>query len=160
MSTRKKATKRKSGAAVRSKDGLGETFKASIKDSLHAALGEVWSEVTAQLKGDVYADFGGYDHAELRVVEGCAGEEWWTSKLSDLVTEFLDDRDGTCGPEESEWCDAIAADLEKQAKRLRKHATKLRSPNVKVSDGRGGHSLDRLVSALAKDVPSGSKPSN
>jgi hypothetical protein len=32
-------------------------------------------------------------------------------------------------------------------------------PNTKVSDGRGGHSLNRLVSALAQDVPTGPKPS-
>jgi hypothetical protein len=30
-------------------------------------------------------------------------------------------------------------------------------PNTKVSDGRGGHSLDRIVSALAEDVPTGAK---
>jgi len=125
-----KATKRKRGAAVGSSALLGESFKTSIKDSLHSALGEVWSEVTAQLKGDVYATLDGYDRCELRVVDGCAGEEWWTSKLSDLVTEYLSDRDGTCGPEESDWCEAIAADMEKQANRIRKHAAQLRSPNI------------------------------
>jgi len=108
---------------------LRELFKTSIKDSLHSAFGEVWDEVIAQLKGDVYASLDGYAQCELRVVDGCTGEEWCSSKLSDLVTEYISDQDETwLGPGESEWCDAIAADMEKQAKRLRKHAAQLRSP--------------------------------
>jgi hypothetical protein len=126
-----KPSKRKRGAAVVSTALLGESFKTSIKDSLHAAFGEVWSEVTAQLKGNVHATLDGYDRCELRVVDGCSGKEWWTSKLSDLVTEYLSDRDGNCGPEESDWCDAIAADMEKQAKRLRKHSAQLCLSNAK-----------------------------
>ena len=35
----------------------------------------------------------------------------------------------------------------------------LAPPNPKVSDGRGGHSLNRLVSALAQDMPTGTKRS-
>jgi hypothetical protein len=120
----KKTPEAKQADIVRS-----ELFKTSIKNSLHSAFGEVWDEVIAQLKGDVYAEIDGYAQCELRVVDGCAGEEWCSSKLSDLVTEYISDRDGTCcSTVESDWCDAIAADMEKQAKRLRKHAAQLRSP--------------------------------
>lgn len=115
---------------------LGESFKTSIKDSLHSALGEVWDEVTAELKKDVYAELEGYAQCEVRVVDGGTEKEWCNIKLSDLVTKYISDKDGTwcgqdgtwCGPEESDYCDAIAADMEKQAKRLRKHAAQLRSP--------------------------------
>ena len=110
---------------------IGDAIKASIKNALHSALAEEWSEVTEQLKKNVYVTLDGYERCELRVVDGYAGEEWWTSKLSDIVTQYISHRDGWCGPEESDWCDAIALDMEKQAKRLRGHADKLRSGNNK-----------------------------
>ena len=120
----KKTPEAKQGDIVRS-----ELFKNSIKNSLHEAFAEVWDEMVAQLKGDVYAELDGYTQCKLRVVDGGVGEEWCSSKLSDLVTEYISDRDGTCCRQtESDWCDAIAADMEKQAKRLRKHAAQLRSP--------------------------------
>lgn len=132
--TKKTASKRKSGAAVRSKDGLGGPFKTAIKEALHGALNECWGVVTNALRGDVYARFGGYDRAKLSVVDGCAGEEWWESNLSDLVTEYLSDLDGAYPDEEADWCEAIAADLENQAKRLRERGAKLRLPNGALSD--------------------------
>lgn len=127
--SKKKASKRNSGAAVRSKDGLGEPFKTAIKEALHGALNECWVELTNELRGDVYARFGGDDCAKLSVVDGCAGEEWWENNLSDLVTEYLNSLDGAYPDEEADWCEAIADDLEKQAKRLRERGAKLRPPN-------------------------------
>jgi hypothetical protein len=35
-------------------------------------------------------------------------------------------RDGSAGAEEAEWCEAVAADFEAQAARIRAHASDLR----------------------------------
>jgi hypothetical protein len=110
----------------RANSGFVEQLKESMKDSMHSAISEVWDEVVTQLKRDMYCLFRGYTHAEFHIVEGCSGQDWWDCKLSDLVTEFLRDRDGS-DEGECEWCDAIAADMEKQATRIRRHADKIRT---------------------------------
>ena len=104
-----------------------KSLDKSIKDSLHSAIEVVWEEVLEELERDMSIQLGGYDKCFIWVQNGHTDRDWWESKLSDMVTEYLKYRNGSCGLEESEWCDAIAADMEKQAKRLRKHAEKLRS---------------------------------
>lgn len=101
-------------------------FKERMKQAMHEAFGEVWSEVTAQLRDRLDLEFTGYKRCELTVVEGNTGDDWWTINLSRVVTNYLRERVGYCAPDEWDWCEAIAADMEKQAKRLRDHAAKMR----------------------------------
>jgi len=126
-----KAKKLKSKSPIRASrkvvESLKEVLKDEVKNALTDAVDGAWEAILEDLKGSVYANLGGYDHAILRIVDGCSGGDWWESKVSDLVTEYIDWRDGTVSENEPAWCDAIAADLEKQAQRLRKHAESLRS---------------------------------
>lgn len=110
-----------------------ETLVKEFKDKLREDLSEIWSQATEELKENVYAcldaNIAGEGVASISVAENCTGEEIWTSKLSDLVSEFIKENNGQYDRKnESDWCDSIAADLEKQAARLRKHAVHLRHP--------------------------------
>lgn len=105
-------------------------LKETLKEALDSALGSVWEDVCEEFQRDTYAELGGYDKAELRVINGTIGAEWWTEPLSKLVDGYLEVRDGSAGDEEAGWCDAVAADLEAQAARIRTHAAELRGQNV------------------------------
>ena len=106
-------------------------LKETLKEALDSALGSVWEDVCEEFQRDTYAELGGYDKAELRIINGTIGVEWWHQTLAELTDGFLEIRDGSAGAEEAEWCDAVAADFEAQAARIRAHAAELRGQNAK-----------------------------
>jgi len=110
---------------------LGAALLEHIKGGIEAAWYDEWDKVKKELRGEVYAHLRGFDEVWIEVIDGCAGETWWEIRLRDLVTELMKDRDGKYdAAEQADWHDALAADLERQATRLRKHAAKIRPPNL------------------------------
>lgn len=101
-------------------------LKETLKEALDSALGSVWEDVCDEFRREIYAELAGVDKAEFRVINGTIGAVWWSQPLSELVDVHLESRDGSAGIVEADWCDAVAADMENQAQRLRAHAAELR----------------------------------
>lgn len=98
------------------KKNLKETFRDAFDD----ALSQYWSEARNEFGENIYVELSGFERAEIQVVDGCAGETWSTKKLSQMVDDFIESKDGSCGQDEKEWMEAIAKDFEKQANKIRK----------------------------------------
>jgi hypothetical protein len=121
-SKRKPYSNLKASAVWRSKElleGLREAVSQSLSDS--------WDGVKKEMRGEIYCALRGYDGASIEVIDGCSGEEWWQMPLAKLVTEYMEYDDPSCNEEVADWNDALAADFEKQAKRLRARAKALRA---------------------------------
>lgn len=118
------------------KTPIVKALVTDLEHRLRECFSEVWDDATNELKENVYACFDCLDlkngTAYIAIAEDCSGEELWTGKLSDLVAEFIKVHDGGSRDSgerklRSDWCDAVATDMETQVLRLRKHAIKLRS---------------------------------
>lgn len=107
------------------KSEVAGRFKASCKASIDSAFGEVWRELLAQIRRNVYATMRAYKGVEIDVVDNCGGETWFKVDLKQLATDFI--RDAGDDTDYAEFLNNAANDFEKQAKRLRKHAKMLKS---------------------------------
>jgi hypothetical protein len=107
---------------------LGDSLLEHIKDGVQSAFSSQWSDVVEEVCKGTSIQLYGYEDARIEVLADWVHNPVAMIRLHDLVTERIDNLDGTtAGKEEAEWLDAISADLEKQAARCRKQAEKIRS---------------------------------
>jgi hypothetical protein len=124
---RKPSAKLKASAVFRSKESLD-----GIREAISQMLSESWDGVKKEMQGEIYCALRGYDHASIEVIDGCSGDEWWQMPISKLVTEYMEYEDPTGNNDVADWNDALAADFEKQAKRLRARAKELRDSQSNI----------------------------
>ena len=105
-----------------------ESFKKSITDEIHQALYDVLPIFAKSFR----IELRGFSSAEFELHDDNAGNEWpVSSKLGPMVSEYIrmmtpasyDDLETQ--EAHAEWTNCVAADFERQAKRLRRHAEKL-----------------------------------
>lgn len=141
---------------------IGAALREQTQDIFHDPMTKLWDSVTAQIARDVYVQFDGCTRAKVRVVDGCAGETWWESNLSDLVEEFVEETEAAfCGGSEvacheaAGWMCALARDLERQAKQLRESEARLIAGSQKSS---ARLSLDGSTKLSTKNKSSSALP--
>jgi hypothetical protein len=95
-----------------------------IKDTLNSAASQWWDDVRDEINRNLKLKIYGYGKAELYVTFG--GDEVLVTTPSKVVNAFIDHIVNVCKngniSERLEWLNAVASDLEKQARRIRRAA--------------------------------------
>ena len=94
-----------------------------IRDLLNAIEAQLATVSDEAVKGS-RIQLSGFDFAIFQIWDD-AGEPHNNFKLRDLVKDFINDWGVEGGAEAAGWVNAVAADFEREAKKLRAHAKKL-----------------------------------
>lgn len=106
---------------------------AEISGSLREVFYDCWTGVAEEFKDGLSCDIDSWsNHVIIRIHDGLDDgnlslKPWFSISLSKLVDEVVEYEDESSNVEIIKYRNALAKDMENQAKRLRESASKLRA---------------------------------